>query len=84
LASYNWHGFNHGYPELGAEILLLKAHCPTPASLDILDKKVTGYFTLRCSAMLTAVETYIIKGTQYVGIMLTMKKNLHTITITIC
>ena len=90
VISYNLHGFHQGcsvIEDLIAEdkpdIFLLQEHWLTPANLSNFDKRFNGYFSFGCSAMSNCLDTGMLRGRPYGGVMILVNKNLrkHTITV---
>lgn len=91
IVSMNLHGFNQGIStviDLANTIspdvfFLLQEHWLTPANLDLFDKTVIGYFKFGSSAMSSAVESNILKGRPFGGVMILVKNSLkyHSETI---
>ena len=79
------HGFMQGYSVLEdfmnshnnkPDIFLLQEHWLTPANLSKFHKYFPDYFSFGCSAMTNCVETDILRGRPFGGVMtLINKKN---------
>ena len=87
LISYNMHGYNQGITtvadliaSLHPGVFLLQEHWLTPANLDAFDKKFSNYFTFGCSAMTRSVESGLLRGRPFGGVMFTIVKNLRKLT----
>ena len=83
VISYNLHGFYQGYSvtedllaEGNPDIFLLQEHWLTPANL-------SNYFSFGCSAMSNCLDSGMLRGRPYYGVMILVNKNLrkHTITV---
>jgi exonuclease III len=91
LVSYNMHGFNQGQPALvnfllekSADIFMLQEHWLTPANLYKFDALSPDYFTYGSSAMSKSVETKMLVGRPFGGVMFMINNNLRSITEFIC
>lgn len=83
------HGFNQGQPVIHdlingikPDIILLQEHWLTPANLNKFDK-FTDYFSFGMSAMSNAVESGILRGRPYGGVITLISNKLRHITETI-
>ena len=81
IVSFNLHGFNQGcvtiedlINDIEPDILLIQEHWLTPANLNKFDK-FNKYFTFGCSAMSAAVESGLLKGRPFGGVMAMISKN---------
>ena len=90
IMSFNMHGFHQGCPVLddmielfNPDVLLLQEHWLTPANLNKFDSHFTNYFSFGCSAMSTVVETGMLRGRPFGGVICLVKNNLRSITHTI-
>ena len=90
LVSYNMHGFNQGCPAIDEliahekpDVILLQEHWLTPANLTKFDSRFGGYFAFGSSAMSHAVESGIIRGRPYGGVMCLISESLRKITETV-
>ena len=84
FVSYNMHGFMQGFYVLEdfvktdnkPDVFLLQEHWLTPANLDKFDKYFSDYFSFGCSAMSTAVETGMLRGRPFGGVMTLINKKI--------
>ena len=89
--SYNMHGFMQGFSVLEdfmksdnkPDVFLLQEHWLTPANLDKFDKYFPDYFSFGCSAMATSVETGMLRGRPFGGVMTLINKKLRKLVDTI-
>ena len=86
IISYNMHGFNQGFStvrDLSAsstpDIFLLQEHWLTPANLNKFDI-FSNYFAFGTSAMSSAVESGILYGRPFGGVMALINNNLRPYT----
>ena len=84
VISYNIHGFHQGYPVLDElvsrdrpDVLLLQEHWLTPANMYKFDSCFADYFSFGRSAMVKAVETGMLRGRPFGGVITLIKKNLR-------
>jgi len=90
LISYNMHGFNQGIPALfeliekfNPGVILLQEHWLTPANLHKFDQLFNGYFHFGSSAMSHVVESGILRGRPFGGVMCMINYNLRAFTETV-
>jgi len=90
VLSYNMHGFRQGVPALedivsilSPSILLLQEHWLTPANLYKFDQQFNDYFSFGCSAMSSVVESGILRGRPFGGVITLVNNKLRTVTETI-
>ena len=83
LVSYNMHGFNQGCPTINElintvdpDIILCQEHWLTPANLGNFDKHYPNYMTFGSSAMCNHIESGIILGRPFGGLMTLIKKRI--------
>ena len=90
IVSYNMHGFHQGYAVLEdlsktqyPDVFLLQEHWLTPGNLFNFDRYFKEYFTFGCSAMAKSVESGMLRGRPFGGVMMLIKNNLrkHTETV---
>lgn len=62
---------------------LLQEHWLTPANLYKFDKHFIGYFSFGCSAMTTAVESGMLRGRPFGGVICLIKSSLRGVTSTV-
>ena len=93
IISYNMHGFHQGLSvvqDLAAsgkdqiDIFLLQEHWLTPANLYKFDEQFAEYFCFGGSAMSKCVQSGILYGRPFGGVVTLVKKSLRKITETIC
>ena len=87
------HGFHQGIPALQdlleydttvPDIILVQEHWLTPANLHKFDDFFPDYFSFGCSAMTNRVQSGILFGRPYGGVMSLISNKLRTITETVC
>jgi Reverse transcriptase (RNA-dependent DNA polymerase) len=90
LVSYNMHGFMQGFSTIrdlshssDVDVFLLQEHWLTPTNLNKFDM-FSDYFAFGCSAMNSCVESGIVRGRPFGGIMILVKKTLRDYTQTVC
>lgn len=83
LVSFNLHGFNQGsiaLPDLidrySPDIFLVQEHWLTPANLSFFDR-FSDYFSFGTSAMASAVESGMLTGRPFGGVMCLIKTRLR-------
>ena len=84
ILSFNLHGFNQGSVTIkdlidndNPDIILCQEHWLTPASLHKFEDQFTNYFAFGCSAMAQKIETGILIGRPFGGVMILIKKDLR-------
>lgn len=87
ILSFNLHGFNQGSVTIkdlidndNPDIILCQEHWLTPASLHKFEDQFTNYFAFGCSAMAQKIETGILIGRPFGGVMILIKKDLRPYT----
>ena len=91
VVSYNMHGFMQGFSVLEdftkidskPDVFLLQEHWLAPSNLDRFDKYFPDYFSFGCSAMAARVETCMLRGRPYGGVMTLINKKLRKLVETI-
>ena len=90
LVSYNMHGFYQGISVVdelikssSPDILLLQEHWLTPDNLYVLDKYFAKYFSFGCSAMSTRIESGMLVGRPFGGVVTLITNRLRNITQTV-
>ena len=90
VISYNMHGFYQGYPLLDElvrsdkpDVMLLQEHWLTPANMHNFDSYFVDYFSFGCSAMAKTVETGMLRGRPFGGVITLINNALRKITKTI-
>jgi len=93
IVSYNMHGFHQGIAALqdlseqgsaAPDIILVQEHWLTPANLHKFDDFFPDYFSFGCSAMTNRVQSGILFGRPYGGVMSLISNKLRKITETVC
>jgi exonuclease III len=89
IVSFNMHGFNQGQPtisqliiDIRPDILLLQEHWLTRANLTQFDR-FSDYFTFGSSAMTSVVESGILRGRPFGGVITMVRNDLRNVTETI-
>lgn len=90
IVSYNMHGFRQGCPAVED---LISAHCPnvillqehwlTPANLHKFDRHFSNFFSFGSSAMSKTVESGMLCGRPFGGVMILIDNKLRKVTETI-
>ena len=90
IVSYNMHGFHQGYAFLEdlcsvncPDVLLLQEHWLTPDNLFSFDKYFSNFFSFGCSAMRKTVESGMLRGRPFGGVMMLIKDHLRNHTETV-
>ena len=90
LVSYNMHGFYQGFSVVdelikssSPDILLLQEHWLTPDNLYVLDKYFANYFSFGCSAMSKRIESGMLVGRPFGGVVTLITNRLRNITQTV-
>ena len=90
VVTFNMHGFNQGWPTVlelmnnfEASVILLQEHWQTPANLSKFNELSDSYFCFGSSAMSNVVESGLLRGRPFGGIMCLIKKSLRSSTETI-
>ena len=90
IVSLNMHGFNQGFSAidemikcLKPDVFLCQEHWLTPANLHKFHDHFNNYFAFGSSAMSNEVETGILKGRPFGGLMSLIKNELRHLTKTI-
>jgi len=90
IVSYNMHGFNQGYTavhdlitSINPDVFLLQEHSLTPSNLFIFDSNFPVNFSYGCSAMTKHMESGMLPGRPFGGVMILIKNALHSLTETI-
>jgi len=89
IISYNLHGYNQGsatindlIESIDPDIFMVQEHWLTPGNLNKFDM-FRNYFTFGCSAMSKTVESGMLKGRPFGGVMTMVKNDLRKLTETI-
>ena len=90
VVTYNMHGFAQGFStildlsdSIAPDIYLLQEHWLTPANLSKFDKTFPNYFMFGSSAMSKYVESGIVRGRPFGGVMIMVKNELRKFTQTV-
>ena len=90
VVSYNMHGFYQGAPtidlliaEHGPDIFMLQEHWLTPTNLCSFEKHFDLYFAFGSSALVNCVESGMLRGRPFGGVMTLINKKVRKNTITI-
>ena len=90
IVSLNMHGFNQGFTaidemikSLKPDVFLCQEHWLTPANLHKFRDHYNSYFTFGSSAMSKEIETGILRGRPFGGLMSLIKNDLRYLTKTI-
>ena len=88
--SYNMHGFYQGSPVLDdlvaskdPDVIMVQEHWLTPMKLCLFDSRFANYFSFGCSAMAGQLESGMLRGRPYGGVMTLIKTDLRKMTTTI-
>ena len=90
IMSFNMHGFFQGCPALddmitqySPDVFCLQEHWLTPTNLSKFDIHFTDYFSVGSSAMSSTVETGMLRGRPFGGVMCLIKNNLRAVSRTV-
>ena len=90
VVSYNMHGFYQGYPFIDdlintskPDVFLLQEHWLTPANLYLFDTNCVNYFSFGKSAMSKSVESGMLRGRPFGGVMTLIRNDLRSVTETV-
>jgi len=91
IVSYNMHGYNQGCHaardlmcDRSVDIFMFEEHWLTPANLCKFDENFPSYMCFGSSAMNHCVETGILRGRPYGGVMTLVSRKLERATEVIC
>ena len=89
LISFNMHGYNQGSITLrdlqcSCDVFLLQEHWLTPNNLGKFNEDFPEYTAFGSSAMVKCVETGILRGRPFGGVMILLRNNLNEFTETLC
>ena len=80
------HGFFQGFPVVdhliksdAPDIFLLQEHWLTPTTIDNFDKFFPDFFTFGCSAMSKQVDSGILRGRPFGGVVMLINNRLRSI-----
>jgi len=89
VISYNMHGFSQGFTTIrdlsltmSPDVFIIQEHWLTPSNLNKFDM-CSDYFSFGSSAMNSSVESGIIRGRPFGGVMILIKNALRHFTQTI-
>ena len=87
IVSFNLHGFNQGQVAVNEliethdpDIFILQEHWLTPANLSRFDIWRNSHFSFGCSAMSRSLETGMLRGRPYGGVMTLIRNSLRSNT----
>jgi len=90
LVSYNMRGFFQGHPVIedlisdeNPDIIFAQEHWLTPANLNKFELYFNDFFTFGISAMSTAVESGMLRGRPFGGVITLIKNSLRNVSETI-
>jgi len=90
LVSYNMHGFYQGFSVVdeliktrSPDVLLLQEHWLTPANLYVFDKYFANFLSFGCSAMSKRIESGMLIGRPFGGVVTLINNRLRNITQTV-
>ena len=90
IVSYNMHGFHQGYSviedlitQCEPDLFLLQEHWLTPANLSKFENSFSNYLSFGSSAMSRRIESGMLYGRPFGGVMILIKKDWrkHIVTI---
>jgi len=94
VVSYNMHGFNQGCHTVrdlilsckstAPDVFLLQEHWLTPANLSKFEQEFPQYICFGSSAMSSCVESGVIRGRPFGGVMTLVHKSLSKCSKVIC
>ena len=91
ILSYNMHGYNQGciavrdiVISMSPDVVFLQEHWLTPGNLDRFCVDFPGYFGFGASAMSSAVESGVLRGRPFGGVMVLIKHSLSQSVQTLC
>lgn len=91
VISYNMHGFRQGSPavrdmmlSMQPDVILLQEHWLTPANLSKFQEEFPQYMCFGSSAMRTSVESGVLQGRPFGGVMILVSKRLQSCTELVC
>ena len=90
IVSFNMRGFQQGCPVIEdlvadnkPDIFLLQEHWLTPANMINFDTRFNEYFSFGSSAMSRHVESGMLRGRPFGGVMTMIRKELRAVTETV-
>ena len=90
VVSFNIHGFHQGctviddlIDEIKPDLFLLQEHWLTPSNLNTFEHRFSDYFPFGSSAMSTCLESGMLRGRPFGGVITLVSKTLRNYTSTI-
>jgi len=90
IVCYNMHGFHQGRVAIddlihshNPDMFVLQEHWLTPANLYLFDSHFEGYFSFGSTAMSKVVESGMLRGRPFGGVMILVRNDLRDITKTV-
>lgn len=90
VISFNMHGFNQGFSMIRdlcqsnkPSIFLLQEHWLTPCNLIKFDQNYPDYFSFGSSAMTSRIESGLLSGRPFGGVLIMIRKDLQKFTRTL-
>ena len=87
IVSFNMHGFNQGFPMVRdlclsskPDVFLLQEHWLTPANMNRFEQVFPGYFVFGSSAMTNTIETGVLRGRPFGGVIIMISDRLRKFT----
>jgi len=81
VMSFNMHGFHQGVPVLDdliaykdPDVIMVQEHWLTPSRLCLFESRFVDYFAFGSSAMSSCLDSGMLRGRPYGGIMTLVKK----------
>ncbi len=91
VISYNMHGYNQGYQtvrdlvcDVKPDIFLLQEHWLTPSNLNKFEHDFVEYVCIGSSAMSAAVESGVLRGRPFSGVMTLVNKKHEKYVKVVC
>ena len=90
VVSYNMHGFNQGFSTIRdlclqnkPDIFIIQEHWLTPDNISRFERIFPDYFSFGSSAMINTIESGLLKGRPFGGVLVLLKKELQKFTRTL-
>jgi len=90
VVSFNLHGFYQGAPtidlltdEHAIDVFMLQEHWLTPTNLCLFEKHFDSYFAFGSSALVSCLESGMLRGRPFGGVMTLINKKLRKNTVTV-
>ena len=90
VVSFNMHGFRQGLPAVERlietecpDIIMLQEHWLTPSNLSIFENHFSKYFSFGSSAMSSCVESGMLRGRPFGGVITLINNHLRKATVTV-